>query len=371
GAYQALHSDLTIARQPWKEAGGSFGDPRLDALAYAVLAPNPHNRQPWLIRLDGTDALTLFCDLDRLLPETDPPNRQITIGLGAFLELLRQAAAQNGYRLEVTPFPEGEPQPTLDERPVAHVAFVQDTEVIKDSLFGAALDRRTSRLPFDQERSVSAQALNRLDAALHADGGEFEWVNDASNIAALKNICLEGWRIEAATPHTHEESVKLMRFGEKEINENPDGISLSGPLMEGMRATGIMTREKMKDHSSRAYQGGMDYYNGLINSAMAFGWISTGGNTRADQLNTGASWIRLQLAATRDGLAMHPLSQVLQEFPEMAEIFEEIHDFTGVRAPANNIDGRVQGLFRFGYAKSQGPAPRWLLSSRIIAADDS
>ncbi len=367
GAYQVLHSDLSIARQPWSDAGESFGDPRLDALAYAMLAPNPHNRQPWLIRLDGANALTLFCDLERLLPETDPPNRQIVIGLGAFLELLRQAAAQSGYRLEVTPFPEGEPQPVLDKRPVAHVTFIQDTDVIKDPLFGAALNRRTARLPFDQDRPVSAQALNRLDAVLPADGGEFEWVNDASNIAALKKICREGWRIEAETLRTHEESVKLMRFGEKEINENPDGISLSGPFMEGMHATGIMTREQMKDHSSRAYQGGLDFYNGLIDSAMAFGWISTGSNTRADQLNTGASWIRLQLAATRDGLAMQPLSQVLQEFPEMAEMFEEIHDFTGIRVPSDPMAGRVQGLFRFGYAKSQGPAPRWPLSSRIIA----
>ena len=295
GAFRLLHSDLSKARQPWREAGESFGDPRLDALAYAVLAPNPHNRQPWLVRLDGDDALTLFCDLDRLLPETDPPNRQIVIGLGAFLELLRQAAAQSGYRLEVTPFPEGEPQPVLDERPVATVKFIPDADVPADPLFGYALDRRTVRLPFDQKRPVSAETLNRLDAALRPGEGEFEWANDAANVDALKEICREGWLIEAGTARTHQESTALMRFGEHEINDNPDGISLSGPFMEATRAAGIMTRETMNDPNSRAYQGGLDFYNGLIDTAMAFGWLSTSGNSRTDQLNAGAGWMRLDL----------------------------------------------------------------------------
>ena len=35
---------------------GYFGDVRLDALAYAILAPNPHNMQPWKIELDGDEA---------------------------------------------------------------------------------------------------------------------------------------------------------------------------------------------------------------------------------------------------------------------------------------------------------------------------
>ena len=35
---------LAKARAPWTQAGESLGDPRLDALAYAILAPNPHNR---------------------------------------------------------------------------------------------------------------------------------------------------------------------------------------------------------------------------------------------------------------------------------------------------------------------------------------
>ncbi|MHA7872192.1 MAG: Acg family FMN-binding oxidoreductase [Hyphococcus sp.] len=364
GAFRLLHSDLSKARQPWRNAGESFGDPRLDALAYAVLAPSPHNRQPWLVRLDVDDdlAMTLFCDLDRLLPETDPPNRQIVIGLGAFLELLRQAAAQAGYRMDAAPFPEGEPQPRLDARPIASIRFVEDARVARDPLFGLALDRRTARVPFDPARPVEAETLNRLDAALRPGDGEFEWVNDAGNVEALKEICRESWRVEIGNPRTHHESVALTRIGEHEINDNPDGISLSGPMIEGFRFTGVLTRDAMNNDQSRAYEEMLNFYLALIDASNAFGWLSTSGNSRTDQLNAGAGWIRLNMAATQAGLAMQPLSQVLQEFPEMAGLYEEFHDFVDVRAPA-----RVQGLFRFGYAAAPPPSPRWPLQSRIVA----
>ena len=90
---------------------------RRRALSYAILAPNPHNRQPWLVKLKGDYALTLYCDLTRRLPDTDPLDRQITIGHGAFLELLSMAAAQDGYRTSIIPFPQGDDMETLDSKP--------------------------------------------------------------------------------------------------------------------------------------------------------------------------------------------------------------------------------------------------------------
>ena len=60
------------ASVPWTTAPQSSGDVRLDVLRYAILAPNPHNRQPWLMRLVGSDIVDLFCDLSKRLPETDP-----------------------------------------------------------------------------------------------------------------------------------------------------------------------------------------------------------------------------------------------------------------------------------------------------------
>ncbi len=358
-----VRTDLSLARQPWSDAQTGFGDLRLDAFAYAILAPNPHNRQPWLIELDADVGATLYCDLDRRLPETDPFDRQIVIGLGAFLELLRIAGTAMGLRVETTPFPQGEPDTRLDARAVARIAFIEDESISRDPLFEAILDRRTGRVPFDAARPVEASVLNKLDAALRPTDGAFEWVNDARNVETLIDLGKRSWTVEATTKATFLESAELTRVGQKAVNANPDGISLAGPMMEALRLAGVLTPEKLRQMDSRAHAETISFYNNLIDSSQAFGLLTSADNARRTQLNIGAGWVRINLAATQAGLAMHPLSQSLQEFPEMAPLYEEIHDFAGIDAP-----GRVQGLFRFGYATAPPPAPRWSLPSRIRAS---
>jgi len=89
GGLFAASRTPTKAIEPWKLALGMKPDfdPRKYILSHAILAPNPHNRQPWLVDLGVENEMTLYCDLDRRLPHTDPFDRQITVGLGCFLEL--------------------------------------------------------------------------------------------------------------------------------------------------------------------------------------------------------------------------------------------------------------------------------------------
>lgn len=362
-AFDIFSPSLSQAREPWRAAAQGFGDPRLDILAYAILAPNPHNRQPWVIELIGDDGIRITADLDRMLPETDPPNRQIIIGFGAFLELLRIAAAEKGYRAEITPFPDGEPKPVLDTRPIADIRLVPEPGIAKDPLFGAVLDRHTNREHYDPA-PVEDRQFAALRAALpDADRVALGWVNDAEGVDALKVIAKDAWLIEYETPHTLQESIDLMRIGADEANANPDGIILDGPLMEAASNVGVVTREKLADPESYAFAEGISMYTALIDASPSLLWLHTPDNSRAIQLATGAAWLRVQLAATQEGLAMQPLSQVLQEFPEMAEQYARLHDHLGIDAPS-----RVQGLFRIGQAPAVQPSPRWPLTSRLIDA---
>ncbi|MEO0398857.1 MAG: twin-arginine translocation pathway signal protein [Pseudomonadota bacterium] len=362
--YQELHSDLSPARAPWGTAGTRLGDPRLDALAYAVLAPSPHNRQPWLIDLVDTDKLVLYCDRTRLLPETDPENRQIVVGLGCFLEVLRQAAAEDGVRLETTLFPDGADEKALDDRPIATVSFIRE-ETERDPLFASVFERRTNRTPFDQAKPVGADVLAALSGALRSDDGAFGSVVAPDAVAELKALNKRAWSIEVSTEATHAESVKLTRVGEKAVNANPDGISLAGPAIEAFRLAGMLSPENLYGPDTTAYNQTLSFYEGLIDSAMAFAWLTTPDNSRQSQINAGAGWVRLQLEATRQGLAFQPLSQALQEFPEMAAEFKNIHDFVAARSN-DQQPGRIQGLFRLGYAAVPPAAPRWPMQSRLI-----
>ena len=75
-------------------------DVRKWILSYAILAPHSHNLQSWLVDLSAPNEIILYCDLTRLLPETDPYYRQIMMSHGTFLELVDIAA--EAWRIELT-----------------------------------------------------------------------------------------------------------------------------------------------------------------------------------------------------------------------------------------------------------------------------
>jgi len=90
----------------------------------------------------------------------------------------------------------------------------------------------------------------------------------------------------------------------------------------------------------------------------------TDGNDRRTQVQAGRAYARAQLAATAQGLSMHPLQQALQEYPEQAEPYAAIHRLLGAD-PARQT---VQMWARLGYAPPVGPAPRRGLEAHLMAA---
>lgn len=351
----------TTALAPWT-LGPPPADARLDAFRHAILAPNPHNRQPWVIRLVGADQAVLTCDLDRRLPQTDPFDRQIVIGFGCFIEQAAIAAASRGYRLDVTPFPDGEPAPRLDARPIAHLRFVPVAGLRPDPLAAHMLARRSVKEPYDTTRPVPAQALAQLTAAGSPDA-VVATTGAPERVAALRALTWTAWDIERVTPRAFMESVDLMRIGAAEVNAQPDGISLRGPLIEALLLTGQISRAQMARLDTSAHQAGIDKYRAMLSSSMAFAWIVTAAGTRAAELAAGRAHQRLHLTATALGLALQPVSQALQEFPEMAGPLRDLNAELGVGAGR-----RVQMLNRLGYGPAVAASPRWPLETRLARA---
>lgn len=349
----------TDALAPWQSAGSAYADPMRRALSYAILAPNPHNRQPWIIDIKSDSEAVLTCDLDRLLPETDPFDRQIVIGLGCFLELFSMAAADQGYRADVRYFPEGQPGERLDQRPIAHLSLVKQEGLASDPLFAAVLDRHTNRDPYDTERTVDAAVLQRMARAA-GDTVILGSTNGGDLLQELRVLTRDAMFTEMRTPEAHHESVDLMRIGRSEIEANPDGIVLQGALIEALNLVGIVTRESIDDPSSSSFQMGLDMFDEAAMTAMGFVWINTAGNDRLAQIDAGRAYMRVSLQAAADGLAMQPMSQALQEYSAMAPFYETVHNKLADRAGE-----RVQMLARLGYAKFADPAPRWPLETRL------
>lgn len=359
--------DPAAARQPWQDAGQDlpgFGDDvRVRALSYAVLAPNAHNRQPWSVDLSEPDALTLYCDLDRRLPQTDPFDRQITVSLGCFIELFTLAAAEEGFGVDVDMFPDGEPSPRLDARPVAHLRLVPGAGT-RDPLFAQIVSRHTNKEPFDVARTVSPIDVNGILSASGASGPlQAGSTLEDAKILQLRDLTWRGHEIESFTARTMQESIDLMRIGKAEVLANPDGIDLSGPLFETLNVAGLLTRDQLADTGSTAFQQGLDAYREMIFSAMGYVWLISDGDTRAEQIAAGRAYVRMHLEATARGIDMHPLSQALQEYEEIAALYDEAKVALGARPTQT-----VQMLARIGYGPTINASPRWPAATRIRQA---
>ena len=348
----------SAALRAWDAAKASSSDPRLEVFRHAILAPNPHNRQPWQIELIGQDEAVIACDLDRRLPQTDPFDRQITIGFGCFLELARIAAAERGLRMDTALFPQGEPVPRLTTAPIAHLRFVPEPGVARDPLFWAIPIRRSAKVRFASPEAVAAGTLDALTRA----GGEGTAVasSDPALVADLRALTWRAWMIEATTPRTWQESVDLMRIGRSEIEANPDGIALGGAVLEALALAGQISRRLLADPTSRAFRSGVDRYQAIFEQTPSYLWVTTPGNARFDQIAAGRAYIRVNLAAAASGVSLHPVSQALQEFPEMAVEFDALHARLGINAPQ-----RIQMLARVGYAAAVDASARWPLEAKL------
>lgn len=365
GATWAMTRDPDAARKPWETAQALTpsveSDPRRYALSHAILAPNPHNRQPWIADLSVKDEVTLYCQADRRLPHTDPFDRQITIGLGCFSELLIMAAASIGFRVEANLFPQGEALPRLDDRPVARFRFIADQNITADPLFEQIFDRRSNKEAYDPARQVTAANSGKILAAVkHVSSGS---TVDADKVQELRELAWNAMDIEMRTYRTAKESIDLLRIGKAEIEANPDGIDLPGPLFEALDTFGMMSREDMLDTSSTIFRQQMDAMREPFDTAMGFVWLKTPGNSRVDQIAAGRDYARINLAATAIGISMQPFSQALQEYEEMTELFGQMRERLGIGQSET-----LQMFSRIGYGQAQKPAPRWPLETRIRSA---
>jgi hypothetical protein len=367
----ACSSDVPAeAVAAWRDPGrGEEADLRRWALAHALLAPHSHNLQSWLVDLSRPGEIELRCDLERLLPETDPYSRQIMMSQGCFIELLDLALRERGLRAEIELFPQGAPGPQkLDARPVARLRCIVDPAVARDPLFAQITRRHTNRNAYESARAVPAAAWQAMHEALRVPGSStsftFGLVDAATQpelAAQHRAIANEAWRIELGTPHAFLESLKVTRVGASEIARHRDGLSLTSPMVVALTKLGLFDRSKAPAPDSSVVRGQIDDFAKKMASTPAFLWITSEGNDRATQILSGRAYVRAQLAATAHGLAMQPLSQALQEYKEMSEPFAQVHRLLGAMRPAQT----VQMWARVGYAPPVGPAPRRGLQAHL------
>ena len=324
------------ALEGWNGPSKNEKDIRIIVLSYAILAPNPHNKQPWIIELRDPGRFDLYVDSKRLLPETDPPYRQIHIGQGTFLENLDLAARHFGYQADIEYFPKGMySNAVLDNKPVATINLVKNAGVKRDSLFDYILERESNKRAYE-DKSLSQKQLISIKEVVGRDAGQYALAitTGSAQLSQLAEILTEAMRIEASDKNRDKETITMFRFNDDEVEKFKDGFGLAQVGKTGfikfLLETFFISRKSALAEDSTFAEETVKLTKKQSESAVAFGWLTSKTNTRLDQVKIGRIYERINLKATESGIAMHPMSQVLQEYSDMALLQQKFKNYLGI-----------------------------------------
>ena len=119
----------------------------------------------------------------------------------------------------------------------------------------------------------------------------------------------------------------------------------------------------MRDPTTKSFASLKTMVEDAAESSKAYVWLKSLTNSPEDQIAAGRSWVRVALQATRQGLMLHPLSQALEEFDEMAPQHVKMRQLTDCKG-----NETVQMFARLGYVAGGEHSPRRPVAGFITSA---
>ncbi|WKB35327.1 hypothetical protein QS257_17245 [Terrilactibacillus sp. S3-3] len=307
--------------------------------------------QPWKIKLDKNDqrSFFLYADSSRMTSEVDPESRQMMVTQGTFLDDMEVAGKEIGYQTKISLFPDGgynerDIANSMDIKPVAKIT-IEKTSPRHYPLYNALYLPDTNRAPYKDDKLTAAQ-ISRLDSISEDPDLSVKVYQDKSDVERLGKLALEGAKIESGVNRVMEEANKIFRANEYQKKKYRDGFSVEGQGTSGIMRhllQGLVTAFPSLNSGKAASDLFIKSTRTSVDHTPAYVMISTKDNSRVRQVKSGMLYSRLVLTAHDLGLAVQPLSQVLEEYPEMRAppLCKIHHDY----APDGST---IQMLFRIG-----------------------
>lgn len=305
-------------------------------LFLASLAPSGHNTQPWFVQYLGPYHWIIGNDKTKWLPAVDPVQRETILSIGAFLQNLEYAAQASGYAcrwtlLAGTNQDERVMDVTLSKDP-ANAQF--DVEKIKS--------RRTLRAGFSRE-PLTADDLAYL---LGVESEFIHYLAGASKEARFVNDqTVEANRLQSYRDPAQQELADWVRFSSHDARKYRDGLSTGGMEIDGV-AGWVVRNSYGKENVMKTNfrERGIEVAKNAVSESAGWILISSKDSSVAALLETGRRMQRLFLKVRERHIAIHPMTQILEE--------------TSIRQslqPAIGIGDSVQFILRTGYVAKYPP----------------
>lgn len=324
-----------------KESIKDFEKDDMEILYLASLAPSGHNAQPWVVRILEPKHWVIGSDKKRWLPAVDPENREMLLGIGAFLENMVLAAGTFGYSVDV--------KIIAKNRTDADIA---DIRLRKDKVQEFPVEkikkRRTVRSDFlDQEiKGDDLKYITKHDTrpclVQIQSPHSFYFPNNSPQGKYLQAGTIEANRTQAFRDPAQEELSDWIRWSNKDAKQYRNGLTPESMEIKGIAGFFVRSfydRQSVLKKSFRDQT--VDVAAKQVKTCAGWLVVTSSDSSVSALIEHGRVFQNMLLKIRDKMIAIHPMTQMLEEKPWKDQVAKEL-----------GVTGEVQWILRISYLKS-------------------
>ncbi len=302
-------------------------------LYLASLAPSGHNTQPWFVQYVEPYHWIIGNDKSKWLPAVDPTQRETILSIGAFLQTLEYAAGSLGYACQFNLL--------ATTNQAQHIAEVTLSKA------GNATGYEIQKIK--RRRTVRSHYLNDVltkadqDYLIREASNFFQYIpNTAKEHSWLNEQTIEANRVQSYRDAAQKELADWIRFSSKDAERYADGLTTGSMEITGVPAWVLRNYYGKADVMKNGFrEQSIDKVRDQV--AKSAGWllITGNGDSVGTLLETGKRMQRLFLKVRERSIAIHPMTQILEEPATNQQLNASI-----------GIADTVQFILRIGYVKN-------------------
>lgn len=324
-----LRADL----KPTDDKNKTIKPDEKEILFLASLAPSGHNTQPWFVQYLEPYHWIIGNDKRKWLPAVDPTQRETILSIGTFIQNLEYAAGDFGYICDWNLLA----KTNQDER-VMEVKLIKEGSK-NDFDIAKIKNRRTVRSNFLSDvlkKEDLKYLVNSEPEFIHYlpnTSKESQFINEQTIVAN---------RIQAYRNPAQQELADWIRFSSKDAEKYRDGLTTGSMEIEGIPGW-VVRNFYGKDNVMKKdfRERGIDQIKKKVSESAGWIIITSKGDSVATLLETGRRMQRLFLKVREKNIAIHPMTQILEESSTREQLNQSI-----------GISENIQFILRVGYLKN-------------------
>ncbi len=303
---------------------------------YASLAPSGHNAQPWLVDLKNNNQFTIKIRKESLLPAVDPEMRETFLSIGAFLENLILSAQAFGL--------------DVDYQVIADTTH--DFDVVEGKFYKVAnsssfLDNLTARRTIRSNFLNKSILSNDLEKCLPSQLNATYYSLESNKSRLLKDMTYEANVCQVNRPETQIELAKWIHWSNKEVESHLDGLNTKSLGIKGVSEFYVRNFYTERSVLSETFKKqSLKIVKDQINNNGGWIIVTSASEKPEDLIHTGRLFENFFIKTRKNGIAIHPMTQILEEHPFKDEIGSSL-----------GVKDKIQFLLRVGYLGSDFPSP--------------